>query len=135
MLAPFRAPGQTWKTFLRNHSGLGMGLRFLTGDGSLLRAHFLLSSSSNCASRKVIHVNVTQAPTDLWIAQQLREATPYGQTPKYPRYSQTTRFSRASSLVSSYLAGFVAAPLAILPHERACTGQSRDAFPVRGGGE
>jgi transposase InsO family protein len=34
-------------------------------------------------SRKVMHVNVTRSPTDLWVAQQLREATPYGQTPKY----------------------------------------------------
>jgi transposase InsO family protein len=28
-------------------------------------------------------VNVTRTPTDLWVAQQLREATPYGQAPKY----------------------------------------------------
>jgi len=34
-------------------------------------------------SRKVIHVNVTRSPNDPWVAQQLREATPYGQTPKY----------------------------------------------------
>jgi putative transposase len=34
-------------------------------------------------SRKVLHVNVTSSPTDLWVAQQLREATPYGHTPKY----------------------------------------------------
>src|SRR5256886_7312555 len=34
-------------------------------------------------SRKVIHVNVTRSPTNLWVAQQLREATPYGQAPKY----------------------------------------------------
>ena len=34
-------------------------------------------------SRKVIHVGVTRSPTDPWVAQQLREATPYGQTPKY----------------------------------------------------
>ena len=34
-------------------------------------------------SRKVIHVNVTRSPTDVWVAQQLREATPYGQTPSY----------------------------------------------------
>jgi putative transposase len=32
-------------------------------------------------SRKVIHVNVTRAPTDLCVAQQLREATPYEQAP------------------------------------------------------
>jgi putative transposase len=34
-------------------------------------------------SRKIIHVNVTRSPTDPWVAQQLREATPYGQTPTY----------------------------------------------------
>ena len=34
-------------------------------------------------SRKVIHVHVTRTPTDPWVAQQLREATPYGQTPTY----------------------------------------------------
>ena len=34
-------------------------------------------------SRKVIHVNVTRSPTDPWVAQQLREATPYRQTPTY----------------------------------------------------
>ena len=34
-------------------------------------------------SRKVMHVNVTRAPTDQWVAEPLREATPYGQTPKY----------------------------------------------------
>jgi putative transposase len=31
----------------------------------------------------VIHVGVTRSPTDAWVAQQLREATPYGQAPKY----------------------------------------------------
>src|SRR5437899_6929385 len=34
-------------------------------------------------SRKVIHVNVTRTPSDPWVAQQLREATPYGERPRY----------------------------------------------------
>ena len=34
-------------------------------------------------SRNVIHVDVTSFPTDVWIEQQLREATQYGQTSKY----------------------------------------------------
>jgi putative transposase len=34
-------------------------------------------------SRKVIHVGVTRSPTDAWVAQQLREATAYGEGPKY----------------------------------------------------
>jgi transposase InsO family protein len=31
----------------------------------------------------VIHVGVTRSPSDAWVAQQLREATPYGHSPKY----------------------------------------------------
>jgi putative transposase len=34
-------------------------------------------------SRRVIHVGVTRSPSDPWVTQQLREATPYGQAPKY----------------------------------------------------
>src|SRR5207302_5345950 len=34
-------------------------------------------------SRKVIHVGVIRCPTDAWTAQQLREATAYGEGPKY----------------------------------------------------
>jgi transposase InsO family protein len=31
----------------------------------------------------VVHVGVTRAPTDQWTAQQLREATPFGEGPTY----------------------------------------------------
>lgn len=34
-------------------------------------------------SRRVVHCGVTRTPTDAWVAQQLREATPFGQGPKY----------------------------------------------------
>ena len=30
-------------------------------------------------SREVVHFNVTRSPSDEWVAQQLREATPYGE--------------------------------------------------------
>ena len=35
------------------------------------------------ASRRVVHVGVTRAPSDLWVAQQLREVTPIGESPKF----------------------------------------------------
>jgi len=41
------------------------------------------SSTPSLKSRKVIHVNVTRSPIDPWVAQQLREATPYGERPRY----------------------------------------------------
>ena len=34
-------------------------------------------------SRRVVHFRVTRNPTDRWIAQQLREATPFGEKPRF----------------------------------------------------
>lgn len=77
-----RPSGQTWKTFLRNHAAEVWACDFLQVTDFFFRplfAFFIIELKS----RKVIHVNVTRSPTDLWVAQQLREATPYGQAPKY----------------------------------------------------
>ena len=79
---PKRAHGQTWKTFLRNHMAEVWACDFLQVTDLFFRplfAFFIIE----LRSRKVIHVNVTRTPTDPWVAQQLREATPYGQTPTY----------------------------------------------------
>jgi hypothetical protein len=43
-------------------------------------------------SRKVIHVGVTRSPIDAWAAQQLREATPFGQGPKYLIHDRDSKF-------------------------------------------
>ena len=34
-------------------------------------------------SRRIVHVGVTRSPTDAWVAQRLREATPFGDAPQY----------------------------------------------------
>ena len=44
-----------------------------------MRALLILSISS----RRVVHWGVTRHPTDAWVAQQLREAIPFGQGPKH----------------------------------------------------
>jgi len=74
--------GQTWATFLRNHAAQIWACDFLQVTDLFFRplfAFFLIELKS----RKVIHVGVTGSPTDLWVAQQLREASPYGQALKY----------------------------------------------------
>jgi putative transposase len=74
--------GQKWATFLRNHAGQIWACDFLQVTNLFFRplfAFFLIELKS----RRVIHVGVTRSPTDAWVAQKLREATPYGQAPKY----------------------------------------------------
>jgi putative transposase len=78
----YQPRGQTWATFLRNHASHIWACDFLQVTDLFFRplfAFFLIELKS----RKVIHVGVARSPTDAWVAQQLREATPYGQTPKY----------------------------------------------------
>ena len=74
--------GQKWATFLHNHTAQIWACDFLQVTDLFFRPLFVFFIIE-LKSRKVIHVGVTRSPTDLWIAQQLREATPYGQAPKY----------------------------------------------------
>ena len=74
--------GQTWGTFLRNHSHDIWACDFLQLYDAWFRpiyAFFIVRHGS----REVVHCNVTRAPTDQWVAQQLREATPYGEGPRF----------------------------------------------------
>ncbi len=41
-----------------------------------------------------MHVNVTRSPTDAWVAQQLREATPYEQAPRFLIRDNDGKFGR-----------------------------------------
>ena len=77
-----RTTGQSWRTFLRNHTGEIWACDFLQVTDVFFRSLFAFFVIE-LRSRKVIHVGVTRSPTDVWTAQQLREATPYGQTPRY----------------------------------------------------
>jgi putative transposase len=74
--------GQTWATFLRTHTAQIWACDFLQVSDLFFRSLFAFFIIE-LQSRKVIHVGVTRSPTDAWVAQQLREATPYGQGPKY----------------------------------------------------
>ncbi len=79
---PQRGSGQTWETFLRTHAADIWACDFLPVTDLLFRqvhAFFIVE----LASRRVVHVAVTRHPTDEWVAQQLREATPFGQHPTY----------------------------------------------------
>jgi transposase InsO family protein len=53
------------------------------------------------ASRRVVHVGVTRHPTDAWVAQQLREATPFGRHPKHLILDSDRKYGPAFSRVAA----------------------------------
>ena len=79
---PPRRAGQPWATFLRNHAGDIWACDFLPVTDLLFRPLFAFVVIA-LGSRRVVHIGVTRHPTDAWVAQQLREATPFGQRPRY----------------------------------------------------
>ncbi len=77
-----RPRGQTWATFLHNHAEGIWACDFLPVTDLLFRPLFAFFIVE-LASRRVVHVVATRHPTDAWVAQQLREATPFEQRPRY----------------------------------------------------
>jgi putative transposase len=92
--------GQAWSTFLRNHAGDIWACDFLQVTDLFFRSLFAFFIVE-LKSRKVIHVNVTQSPTDAWVAQQLREATPYGQTTRYLIRDNDSKFGPCFARVAA----------------------------------
>jgi transposase InsO family protein len=79
---PPRPHAQTWSTFLRNHAKDIWACDFVQVHDLFFRPLFVFFITE-LGSRRIVHVGVTRSPGDEWVAQQLREATPYGQGPKY----------------------------------------------------
>jgi putative transposase len=94
------AGGQRWATFLHNHAADIWTCDFLQVTDLFFRplfAFFIIELKS----RRVIHVGVTRSPTDSWVAQQLREATPYGQAPKYLLRDNDGKFGTSFARVAA----------------------------------
>jgi len=75
-------PSQTWRTFLDNHVKDLVSVDFF--NVPTIRFHvlyvFLVLAHDR---RRILHFNVTAHPTAEWTAQQLREAFPFDQLPRY----------------------------------------------------
>ncbi len=77
-----RKPNQNWSTFLKNHAGEIWSCDYF-GVTDILFRQLYAFVIVELGSRRIVHIGVTRHPTDEWTAQQLREATPFGQKPKY----------------------------------------------------
>lgn len=79
---PDGAPTQTWSVFLQNHARDVWACDFLPVVNLFFRTIYVFFVVE-LASRRVMHFGVTRLPTDAWVAQQLREATAFGQAPRF----------------------------------------------------
>ena len=96
---PPRQAGQTWATFLRNHAGDIWACDFLPITDALFRPVYAFVVIA-LGSRRVVHVGVTRHPTDAWVAQQLREATPFDQRPRYLIRDNDSKYGLAFTRVA-----------------------------------
>jgi transposase InsO family protein len=77
-----RPTGQRWATFLENHAKYIWACDFIQTYDIWFRpifAFFII----NLGTREVVHVAATRTPTQQWTAQQLRNATPFGEGPRF----------------------------------------------------
>jgi putative transposase len=92
--------GQTWATFLRNHAHETWACDFLQVIDAGFRSLFAYVVVE-LGSRRVVHVGVTRHPSDAWVAQQLREATPFGQCPRYLIRDNDAKYGPAFARVAA----------------------------------
>lgn len=73
---------QSWTTFLKNHRKEIWAMDFFTVPTLYFKVLYVFIIISH-DRRKIEHFAVTTNPSSAWVAQQIREATPFGETPKY----------------------------------------------------
>src|SRR5262249_27273231 len=77
-----RPPSQSWRTFLENHVRDLIALDFFVVPTATFRILFVLIALAH-HRRRVLHFAVTDSPTACWTAQQLVDAFPWGEVPRY----------------------------------------------------
>jgi transposase InsO family protein len=82
MVRQRKPPSQTWRTFLNNHIKTLVSVDFFTVPTIRFQMLYVFLVLAH-ERRGVVHFNVTAHPTAEWTAQQLREAFPFDQLPRY----------------------------------------------------
>ena len=97
---PPRRSRQSWATFIHNHAQGIWACDFLPVTDLLFRslyAFFVMELST----RRIVHIGVTRHPSDAWVTQQLREATPFGRHPKHLLRDNDSKFGPAFSTLAT----------------------------------
>jgi len=75
-------PSQNWRTFLENHVKTMVSVDFFTVPTIRFQVLYVFLVLAH-DRRRIVHFNVTAHPTAEWTVQQLREAFPFEQIPRY----------------------------------------------------
>ena len=94
-----RPPSQTWRTFLTNHASQIMAADLFVVPTVTFRLLFVLVILGH-DRRRIVHVAVTDHPTAAWIAQQLRNAFPEDQAPRYLLHDRDGAFAAVATTVA-----------------------------------
>src|SRR3984957_13221679 len=89
---PVRPRGQRWSTFLRNHAQEIWACDFV--QAVFFRSIFALVFIE-LATRKVVFAATTRFPSQAWVTQQLRNATPSGAAPRFLIRDRDDKFGAA----------------------------------------
>ena len=79
---PRKPPSPTWKAFLDNHVQDVVALDFFVVPTLTHKVLFVLLILAH-HRRRVVHFNVTEHPTAAWTAQQVVDAFPWDEAPRY----------------------------------------------------
>ena len=77
-----KPPSQTWRTFQENHVKTMLSIDFFTVPTIRFQVLYVFLVLAH-DRRRIVHFNVTAHPTAEWTAQELREAFPFAQVPRY----------------------------------------------------
>jgi hypothetical protein len=88
-----KPPSQTWRTFLENHLTTMVSVDFFTLPTIRFQVLYVFLVLAH-DRRRIVHFNVTAHPTAEWTAQQLREAFPFEQVPRYLLRDRDSIFGR-----------------------------------------
>ena len=91
---------QAWRTFLENHREVIAAMDFLVVPTINFHQIYILVILHH-GRRMIAHVNITTNPTAEWVKQQLREAFPFDEIPKYLIFDNDTTFGAVKSFVES----------------------------------
>jgi putative transposase len=94
------SPSQSWRTFLTNHASQIMAADLFVVPTVTFRLLFVLVILGH-SRRRIIHVAITEHPSAAWTAQQLRNAFPEHEAPRYLVHDRDAVFADVATTIAA----------------------------------